>query len=428
MLQLAGRDSDSRKYEDVYEGVVSLDSLGVTLPPDVRVLELVSPFAQLVIDVLVEALTVEGFICEGHDKKTKELWRLWQATNLDTTSNLAINEALVRGVSYLTVTKLADGRLRVQPLSPDSATVERDANGDPEEGIWRFTTRDNTECAIYYIPGESFFMQKQRGQWVTTGHVKTGAPLPSIIPVVNRSRIKYARGISDLEALVKILDAMSRSMTNLQVAQEILAAPLRGLFSDELPASLKAGGSKAKFEAYMGGLITGPAGTELKQLPGADLSQIVRVIELWSRQISAVTGVPPSMLGLSSDNPESAEAMRVAKERLITRAEFKQQVFGDAFEDLGRVMLSMKGEDVAGMDSLECVWRDPATPSMASKAANALQAHAQGVISAETAREFLALTPEQRKRENERAPFVYNYDTPPDPTSVVDTVDGAGGV
>ena len=44
-------------------------------------------------------------------------------------------------------------------------------------------------------------------------------------------------------------------------------------------------------------------------------------------------------------------------------------------------------------------WRDPATPSQSAVIASALQAQAQGVISAETAREFMRLTPEQKARE-----------------------------
>lgn len=425
MLQAAGRDADTAKYEQVYDGTVTLSSLGVSLPPDVRVLEMTAPFPKLSVDVLVEALTVEGFICEGHDDATREVWRLWQAANLDTLSKLSMTESCVRGTSYLTVTRMEDGSLRVQGLSPDNATVEWDAAGRVTEGIWRFQ-RGDTRNAIYYLPGETYLMEFRYGKWVTTGHVSTGAPVPSIIPVPNRLRLNTPRGMSDLDDLVTLTDAASRSLTNLQIAQELLAMPIRGVFGDGMTTAFNADkgagaglSAKRKIDAYMGGLVLGPKGTELKQLPGADLTQIIRVIELYARMISAVTGIPPSMLGLSTDNPASAEAMRAAKERLITRAETKQQMFGDAFEDLARVMLAMSGKPTAGLESLECVWRDPATPSVASKAANALQAHAQGVISSETAREFLALTPEQRKRESAREPFVFDMDetyrdTPPE--------------
>lgn len=109
------------------------------------------------------------------------------------------------------------------------------------------------------------------------------------------------------------------------------------------------------------------------------------------------------MLGVVTDTPTSAEAMRAAKERLIQRAEKKQALFGDPFELLTRVGLAMSGVDVSELGEVETVWRDPATPSINAKTANMLQAQAQGVISAETARDFLALSPEQKARENARA-------------------------
>jgi len=45
-------------------------------------------------------------------------------------------------------------------------------------------------------------------------------------------------------------------------------------------------------------------------------------------------------------------------------------------------------------------WRDPAVASISSRNALMLQAQAQGVISAETAREYLGLSPEQIARED----------------------------
>ena len=91
--------------------------------------------------------------------------------------------------------------------------------------------------------------------------------------------------------------------------------------------------------------------------------------------------------------------MRVAKERLITRAETKQELFGDALEEGARLQLAVMGKKYEGLETLEMQWRDPATPSQSAVIASALQAQAQGVISAETAREFMRLTPEQKARE-----------------------------
>lgn len=49
------------ELEGYYEGTVHLDSLGVSLPPQVRVLEQVAPFPKFAVDVLAEVLNPEGF-------------------------------------------------------------------------------------------------------------------------------------------------------------------------------------------------------------------------------------------------------------------------------------------------------------------------------------------------------------------------------
>lgn len=404
MLQLAHRDADSRIYDDVYAGVVRLDSIGVSLPPDVRVLEMTAPYPRLSVDVLVEVLTPEGFICQGAEDALDRLRFLWQANDMDTTVKLAMTEALVRGVSYLSVSRRPDGGVVVQGLPPDSATVELDVSGNVTEGIWVFRSPQGHEAAVYYTPGESLLMEYRLGEWRVGGRVVTGAVAPGLVPIANRTRLGVRRGVSELDQIIAINDGASRSLTNLQVAQELLAMPLRAAFNDKMAADVNTMSPedrrRFKLSAAMGGFMVAPRDTELKQLPGADLNPIIQSVKLYAEMVSAMTGIPPSMLGLTTDNPASAEAMRAAKERLITRAESKQVVFGDALEQVALLMLQMDGVDTSEMETLECVWRDPATPSVAAKAANALQAQAQGVISSETAREFLNLTPEQKEREN----------------------------
>ena len=175
--------------------------------------------------------------------------------------------------------------------------------------------------------------------------------------------------------------------------------PTRYLFGEGLETLRdQAGNPVDKIAAYFGRFLTGPSDAKAGQIPGADLSQIIDSYKLYAQSVSAITGIPPSMLGISTDNPSSAEAMKVAKERMISRAEVKQQLFGDALEEVARLSLEYMGREV-DVATLEVQWRDPATPSASSKAANMLQAHAQGVIGPETAREALSLTPEQKARE-----------------------------
>ena len=141
----------------------------------------------------------------------------------------------------------------------------------------------------------------------------------------------------------------------------------------------------------------------MKQLTGASLDTFTNTYRAYALQISAMTGIPPSMMGVAADNnPTSAEALRVAKDRLIARAENKQRQFSDALERIARIIAVMNGESPEGLETLEVMWADAASPSASAQMSIAMQAEAQGVISPETARDFMHLSPEQMERENRR--------------------------
>lgn len=389
-------------YEDYYDGKQRLDALGVSLPPTVRVLEMAAPFPKLAIDVLAEVLNPEGYILAGNEEIPRLLRRWWQANNLDTEIKLGIAEALVQGRAYIIVGAGDAGIPRITVHEGRNIRVRHDHMGRVAEAIQVYAVGDE-EFVAHYEPGLTTFYRGPVESPVLVDQIVTGASRPTIVPLVNRTRLGDRYGRSEIEEIAQTTDAASRSLTNLQVAQELLAMPLRYLFGEGIEVLQdQAGNPIDKITAYFGQFLTGPQGSSAGQLSGADLSQIINSYKLYAQIISSVTGIPPSMLGISTDNPSSAEAMRVAKDRLIAKAEAKQSMFGDALEDVAKLALEIEGLTPEGIETLEMQWRDPALTSVSAKAANLLQGHAQGVVSAETARDGLQLTPEQKARESAR--------------------------
>lgn len=391
------------EYEGYYEGTTRLDALGVSLPPAVRVLEMAAPFPKMAVDVLAEVLNPEGYLLGDDDETPKLLRKWWAANNLDTQVKLGITESLVQGSAYFIVGPGKNGIPRISVHRPIGCAVSYDHMGDVAEGLRRYKLGDE-KFASHYLPGETRFYRYGGGMWRQHGEtVYTGASSPAMVPLVNKTRLGDVHGRSEIAEVATMTDAGSRSLTNLQVAQELLAMPTRYLFGDGLEALKdQAGNPIDKIAAYFGRFLTGPAGAEAGQIPGADLTSIINSYKLYAQIVSAITGIPPQMLGISTDNPSSAEAMRVAKDRLIARAEVKQSMFGDTLEDVAILALEMEEKLPENAESLEMQWRDPALASVSAKSANLLQAHSQGVIGGETAREGLQLSPEQRARENER--------------------------
>lgn len=406
----------ARTYETYYDAKARLSALGVALPEDVRLLEVQAPWAKMAVDVVTEILIPDGYIVgdEGHDDQIDLIRRTWQANNLDSQFNLAASEAITTGAAFWVMSPPDEESDFVQVRAMDSrhAFVRLDWRGRPVEGVAVYRLEDDTLGATYYTPdGVEYWVRTASEQWRSHTQI-TGDPWGiSIVPMYNRARIRDRYGRSDLRELRPLIDAGSRTLTTLQLAQESMALPLRAMFGDGAMDALQSKGqdsqgefAESKIKQTIGGIIGGPQGGQLMQLTGAQLDSFIATYRLHGMQISAMTGIPPTMMGIATDgNPTSAEALRTAKDRLITRAELKQAMFADALEEMGRKIVAMNGQSVEGLEALEVTWRDAAAPSVSAMAAAALQAAAQGVLSADTARDFLHLSPEQHRREAEKS-------------------------
>ena len=393
-------------YEAYYEGRRRLDAIGVSLPPNVRVLEMPVRWPKLTVDVLVRSLVLEGFTMAGGEVPP-QLHRILQANNFDTLLTLTLTEALVTGRAWVVAGGSVIPGSNIPRLSAHRGrdiTVKRDIFGTIIEAVQTYT-RGGVEQKVLYTPGHMAVFAVQDGDEALIEEHDYSDTYPGvpIVEVVNRTRIGGG-GTSEIEDIIELCDAASRSLTNLQIAQELLAMPTRYLFGDGVADQFTGDGRHpglARLEAHFGHLLVGPSGSQAGSIPGADLQQIINSFKLYAAQVSAMTGIPASMMGVSSDsNPTSAEAMRAAKDGLISRAELKQHLFGDAVEEIARMVLQMAGVQVEGLETLEARWRDPAVASISSRNALMLQAQAQGVITSQTAREFLGLSPEQAKRED----------------------------
>lgn len=401
LLVQAGTPPKFNVYENYYSGKVNLQQLGISLPPEARILEMSVMWPKLAIDVLVESLVLEGFTL-GSGAAPDEIHRIFQANNFDTKWPLAMTEALVQRRSYVVV---GGGANPATPFisvhSPKGFAVRRDHFGGVVEALRRYR-HGADEFTVHYEPGKTTWRVLRHGRWEVLDTQETGLSRVPVVELTNRVRVD-GDGYSEIEAIADICDAASRSLINLQVAQEMLSMPLRYLFGDGADEEKidQFGNVASKLDVYWGHLITGPAGSSAGSLDGASLEPIISAFKLYAQQVSAMTGIPPFMLGITADsNPTSAEAMQVAKDRLVTRAMQKQNLFGDAAEDIARLCLEVARVSVAGLETLEARWRDPSVASPAARNAQILQAQAQGIITKETAREFLGLSPEQVAREN----------------------------
>jgi hypothetical protein len=123
-----------------------------------------------------------------------------------------------------------------------------------------------------------------------------------------------------------------------------------------------------------------------------------------AQMMSAQSGVPANHFGFSSEQPPSADAIRMTENKLVKKAERRQSMFGQVLRnDLAYVCQSILDGAPADLEfvaSLDVKWRDASTPTKAAMTDAAVKAVGAGVLPARSGvvYDMLGLTPEEQTR------------------------------
>lgn len=403
----------SKRLDDYYNGVARLHQMGLALPPELRDLQTVINWPRLVVDSLEERLDVEGFRLSGTDSPDDRLWSWWQANRLDEESSLGHIEALVQGQAAIFVGANEDDPstplITVESLKGVRVrTNQRTGRVEWVVRIYEWDDNDQPIRAAVYRPGITLYYVALNGYgWQVEDTVEHDLPVVPVVPLINRSRLSHRVGRSEMADIIPITDAACRTLSNLQGAQEMLAVPQRyvlGASADDFVD--QEGNKKSTWEAYLGRMITlDNTDATIGQLAGADLRNFTEVINHYAKLVSSLAGLPPEYLGVSTDNPSSADAIRMAETRLIKRAERRARSFGESWESAMRIgMLIVDGKLPDEAHRMETIWRDPATPTFAAKADAVVKlftsknAKGESLLPLDAAREALGFSIEARRR------------------------------
>lgn len=392
------------RLDRYYQGKHRLEALGLALPPEMERLRTVINWPALAVDSLEERLDVEGFQLGGATSADERLWDWWQANDLDEESSLAHLDALVYGRAYVTVSRGASAGdppvITVE--SPRTMAVTIDPATRAVAAAARVFERDEAQQpsgVVLYLPGRNVTYRRSNGVWRAAETARFALQETAVVPLVNRARLAHRHGVSEMRDVMGLADAACRSLTNLQGAQELLAMPQNIFFGVEKNDFVDQNGNPLPtWEAYLGRMkALANENAKAIQLPGADLRNFTEVINHYARLVASVTGLPPHFLGMSTDNPASADAIRSAEARLVKRAERRARALGEAWERVMRLALRFVGDDDTAARRLETVWRDPSTPTYAAKADAVVKLFQAGIIPQEAAWEQMGWSPEYRR-------------------------------
>lgn len=217
-----------------------------------------------------------------------------------------------------------------------------------------------------------------------------------VVPLTNSGRLLDHDGRSEIEDLKPLVDGLTKTLADLDDDGNPVADPETGEpvmdTVNPIPEGNRAMISEAP-EAKFG------------QLPGADLAGFKTSVDIWVQMIMAVSALPAHMIGISTSNPATAEAIRAAEAGLTAKVIARQLTFGRAWEQVARLMVAVRsGVDPTGV-TIRVVWADASTRSTAAEADAAVKLFQAGILSRRTTLARMGFSEDEITAELNQAEF-----------------------
>jgi hypothetical protein len=381
-----------------------------------RLTTLIVNWPRTIVDSVQRRLYVDGFRMGDAGGADDELQRLWQENDLDEWSHLGQVDTLVHARSFLLVWGNEKDPLtpRITVESAHQMTVSYGGgSGTVRAALKRWTDDDGAQRATLYAPDGVFRFRSTSSRtaliaprWELIDVLDNPLDAVPVVPVVNRPRVLNLDGQSELTDVIPLADAVNKLATDMLVASEYHAMPRRWATGIEIPAGpdkerLRAEVAKYWDNATKGKTWLAGSGVDFGQFDEASLTNFTEAIQLLTAQIAAIAGLPPHFLGINTDNPASADAIRAAEATLVERAWEKQRIWGGAYERAMRLAVAARdGVPLravpAELRRMETIWRDPATPTPAQSMDAAVKGVQAGIYDDVAAQESVGLSPQQR--------------------------------
>jgi hypothetical protein len=376
-----------------------------------------SNYMGLVCDATAERLRVEGFRFGQDATADADTWRIWQANNLDSDSDMAWLEALISGVSYLHVAPNAkdastphiwvehasqtivehvpgtNRRERAASLKvwDDDWTNEIHATLQLADGIYKFKAKRprsgssprNPVWDEREVPGE-----QPNGQ--------RGNPLAvvSIIEIPNNPRL-LTGGISELYDVTDIQDRVNKTLFDRMQTQEFGVDPQK--WAKAFPKEDDDGNPNVIEFGRNRMITTDVTETGFGNFAVAPLSPYSEAKREDVKDIASRSRTPAQYL-LGEMSNVNGETLKASESGLISKVRQRQRPFGEAAEEAMRLARRAAGLKSDGDSRMETLWTDPQYRTEGERTDAIVKRLQSGISSLRQAREDYGYTATEIER------------------------------
>ncbi|KAA8831701.1 phage portal protein [Bifidobacterium tissieri] len=339
-----------------YNAHQRLKDFGITVPNRIMSNMVMAPvgWPAKAVRALADLSAFEGFSTDMQEDTplSDDLATLFERNALDITMSQSIVSAYMHSCSFLTVTA---------GETPDDPAVVTPRSAEWSAAIWdslhnrigsALTITDADEHGMVtgfnvWLPDKVYIVSKPDGIW--QAHVTTtNYGRPSVVALSYDPQLDRPFGRSRISRpLMSLTDIAFRTLVRMECNAEFYSSPklwFLGLdpnaFSTDRWKSLVSSINSVSKD------IDGDV-PSLQQVSQASMQPHSDMLRTIAMLVASETSLPVNDLGITLDNPGSAEAMAAAERKLSREADRQNRLFSRALKDVAGMALNLTADDIA---------------------------------------------------------------------------------
>lgn len=385
----ARRIPNAKKYV-LYEGMHKARNLEIAVPPHLADVDVHVGAPGIVVDVLAERIEWDQWTAGGGN--LYGLDDLYRDNELEVEQARQTVDSLICGVDFINLSYGDTGEpdVVITAESPMNATVLWSARARAAEaGLIqeRNPLTQMIQAEWMKLPNETIRLQRDEDGRIQVERFQHRLGVVPMVAFPNRERPSDIWGRSEITPTVRYFtEAIGRSLLGMEIHREIFTAPNRYILGVDPkqfgidPDSPHGARVVKQWDIAMSkmNIVPGPDVPTDKmptvgQFPSSPPTPYIEQIKHYLQHLSAESAVPWNYWGFSTENPPSADAVRVLESRLVKRALLRQRMWTRAWRQVAFIALKHLDSSVtaAVVKDISPNWKDPATPTPAAQADSA---------------------------------------------------------
>ena len=322
-----------------YEMKNTVKDFNISTPPDLRMWFNALGWCATAVDSLSDRLVFKEFKNDNFD-----LNEIYQMNNRDILIGQACQSALISSCSFIYISAGEDGYPRLQVIGAYDATGVLDPITNMLTEGYAVLKRDDGGAPIqeaYFTCEYTAFYEN--GKLVDS--VDNPAPYALLVPIINRPSERRRFGHSRISrSCMSIMGSVIRTMKRSEITAEFYAFPQKyilGLSGDVEGID--------KWKATMSSILRLDMDEDGNVPSVGQFSQMATTphleqLRMFASLFAGETGLTLDDLGIVTDNPSSAEAIKASHENLRLKAAKAQRDFGTGLMNAGFLAACVRDE------------------------------------------------------------------------------------